>query len=240
MPRMYSATGRSRWPLLVGGLVAVVGLGGGVAFTLTHHDAPDEAAVSPSPTDAPMPSSATADTGVGDDEDGAPPTGCLGGLDRNAAMVLSAQKEAAHTPYGAVEVATAFYRFVWQSPIPTTADIQSVVDDVISPGASASYRDLFGVYRAHPNVSHGDVADSLPFHLSTTNGIWMVDPDSTSDQVTVDIAAGYVVDGALSPSKSTFQGFVMRWENGVWRVAGGTQPDGKTLSSGGVRYTGGC
>jgi hypothetical protein len=190
MPRMYSATGRSRWPFLIGGLVAVVGLGGGVAFALTHHDAPAATVLSPTPTDAPPSSSAAVDTGGGDDEDGAPPTGCLGGLDRDAAMVLTAQKEAAHTPYGAEE-------------------LNSVSQAVMADDANPTFRDLAGSYAKVPDITGGVVSAGHPFHLSTTNGVWMIDSNATPDRVTVDIATGYVIDGALSPSKVAAIGMTM-------------------------------
>jgi hypothetical protein len=226
MPRMYSATGRSRC--------------GGVAFALTHQDAPGATAVTTSPSDVPTPSSIAADTGVADDENAAPPTGCLGGLDRNADMVLTAQKEASHTPYGAVEVAAAFYRFVWQFPTPSLPDVKSVQDRVISANAPESYRDLTSLYAAHPNVSAGEVGDGHAFHLATTNGIWMIDPSSSNDRVTVSIAGGYVIDGALSATRSTGQGFSLQWEDGEWRIIGGVQPDGAVLANGGVHFAGGC
>jgi len=241
MPRMYSSTGRSRWPLVIGAAAAVVIVGGGVVFATTRGGEPTAAPTSsaPAPSVTPSPTSAGS-TGAGDDEDAAPPTGCLGGQDRNAAMVLAAQKAAGHNSYGAVEVATAYYRFIWQSPVPASSDVQTVESDVISSGAAAEYRDLAGTYKQYPNVSNGDVADGTPFHLSTTNGLWMVDPSSTADRVTVNVAAGYVIDGALSPTKSTAQGFVMVWQDGAWHVDGGAKPDAQQLANGGVRYTGGC
>lgn len=241
MPRMYSATGQSRWPWVIGAAAAVVVIGGGVAFAATRGDdtaaspSTSAAAVSPSPTSTPGGSS-----GAGDDEDASPPTGCLGGPQRNAAMVLAAQKSAGHSSYGAVEVATAFYRFIWQSPVPSGSDVQTVEGSIFSSSAPTSFSDLAATYEQYPNLSQGDVADGTPFHLSTTNGLWMVDPNSTADRVTVNIAAGYVVDGALSPTKSTAQGFVLQWEDGAWHVVEGVQPDGETLANGGVRYTGGC
>jgi len=241
MPRMYSATGQSRWPWVIGAAAAVVVIGGGVAFAATRGDdtaaspSTSAAAVSPSPTSTPGGSS-----GAGDDEDASPPTGCLGGPQRNAAMVLAAQKSAGHSSYGAVEVATAFYRFIWQSPVPSSSDVSTVEKRVISPDAPSSYSDLGAIYKQYPNISNGEIPDGTKFNLSTTNGLWMIDPDSTNDRVTVNVAAGYVVDGALSPTRSTAQGFVMQWEDGAWHVAGGSKPDGETLANGGVRYTGGC
>jgi hypothetical protein len=241
MPRMYSSTGRSRWPLVIGAAAAVVVIGGGVVFATTRDGEPTAAPTSSAPAASVTPSpTLTGSSGAGDDEDAAPPTGCLGGQDRNAAMVLAAQEAASHSSYGAVEVATAFYRFIWQSPVPSGSDVQTVEGSIFSSSAPTSFSDLAATYEQYPNLSQGDVADGTPFHLSTTNGLWMVDPNSTADRVTVNIAAGYVVVGALSPTKSTAQGFVLQWEDGAWHVVEGVQPDGETLANGGVRYTGGC
>jgi hypothetical protein len=241
MPRMYSSTGRSRWPLVVGAAAAVVIIGGGVVFATTGGGEPPGAPRSRAPaTSVTRSPASTGSSGAGDDEDAAPPTGCLGGQDRNADMVLAAQQAAGHSSYGAVEVATAFYRFIWQSPVPSSADVQAVENSIFSPSAPTSFSDLAGTYEQFPNLSQGDVADGTPFHLSTTNGLWMVDPNSTADRVTINIAAGYVVDGALSPTRSTAQGFVLQWEEGSWHVVEGAQPDGETLANGGVRFTGGC
>jgi hypothetical protein len=241
MPRMYSSTGRSRWPLVIGAAAAVIVIGGGVVFATTRDGEPTAAPTSSAPAASVTPSpTSTGSSGAGDDEDAAPPTGCLGGQDRNAAMVLAAQEAASHSSYGAVEVATAYYRFIWQSPVPAAPDVESVESDIISSGATDEYRDLAAIYEQYPNVSGTDVADGTPFHLSTTNGLWMVDANSTADRVTVNVAAGYVIDGALSPTKSTAQGFVMVWQDGGWHVEGGSQPDAQTLANGGVRYTGGC
>ena len=241
MPRMYSATGQSRWPWVIGAAVAVVVIGGAVAFAATRGDdtaaspSTSAAPVSPLPTSTPGGSS-----GAGDDEDASPPTGCLGGPQRNAAMVLAAQKSAGHSSYGAVEVATAFYRFIWQSPVPTSSDVSTVEKNVFAKNARKSFADLEGTYKQYPNLSNGDIPDGTKFNLSTTNGLWMIDPDSTNDRVTVNIAAGYVIDGALSPTRSTAEAFVMQWEDGAWHVVEGSKPDAQTLANGGVRYTAGC
>ena len=155
-------------------------------------------------------------------------------------MVLTAQAEAKHSTYGAVEVATAFYRFVWQGPYPAAADAATVSDATMSAGTPESYRDLAGTYASTADLTNGEVEPGVPFHLSTTNGLWLVGQDSTADRVTVNIAAGYVVNGELSPTKATAQAFVMVWEDGAWHVAEGEQPDAEKLSAGGNRYTGGC
>ncbi|ANP74823.1 hypothetical protein [Cryobacterium arcticum] len=237
--RMVTASGRSRWPLVIGGGLLVLAIGGGIAYTATQPTAePVATPTSSTPTATPTPTEGASSSG--DNEDDVAPTGCLGGQDRNANMVLTAQAEAKHSTYGAVEVATAFYRFVWQGPYPAAADATTVSDAIMSAGTPESYRDLAGTYASTADLTNGEVEPGVPFHLSTTNGLWLVGQDSTADRVTVNIAAGYVVNGELSPTKATAQAFVMVWEDGAWHVAEGEQPDAEKLSAGGNRYTGGC
>lgn len=238
--RMYSASGRSRWPWVIGAIVVVAAVVGGAAFALSHQLGPTRPTSTPVASPPPSPTRTGGSSGAGDSDNAAPPTGCLGGQDRNAAMVLAAQKAAGHNAYGAVEVATAFVRFLSQSPVPSAADISTVSSNVVSPSAPSGYRDLAETYAKYPNASNGVVPDGTPFHLSTTNGIWAVSPDSTADRVTVDVQAGYVIDGALSATKTTATGVIMLWENGAWRVAGGIKPDAQRLAAGGTHFTGGC
>lgn len=238
--RMYSASGRSRWPWVIGTVVVVAAVIGGVAFAVTHQVNPTHPTATHVASPSPTPTHTGGSSGAGDTDNAAPPTGCLGGLDRNAAMVLAAQKAAGHNAYGAVEVATAFVRFISQSPVPSADDVSAVSKDIISSSAPAGYRDLAATFSEYPNASNGVVPDGTPFHLSTTNGVWLVDPSSTADRVTVDIQAGYVINGALSATKTTATGVVMVWEGDGWHVAGGVKPDASQLAVGGTQYTGGC
>ena len=146
--RMHTATGRSRWPYVIGGAVAVVAIVGGVAFAVTR---PDDEPVAAPTTSAPASATPSAaptggSSGAGDNEDDVPPTGCLGGQYRNADMVLSAQKKAQHTTYGAVEVATAFYRFLWQYPYPVVEDSDVVQSSVMSASAPTAFADIAAGY----------------------------------------------------------------------------------------------
>jgi len=236
--RMVTASGRSRWPIIIGATVLVVAISGGIAYTATRPTptpgaAPSTATATPKPT----PTSSVSAGDIGDD---VAPTGCLGGQDRNVNMVLAAQADAKHTTYGAVETATAFYRFIWQYPYPSAEDANTVSSEVMSADAPESFKDIAGTYASTDDLTTGDVEPGTPFHLSTTNGLWLVAQDSTADRVTVDIAAGYVVNGELSPTKVTAQAFVMVWEGDAWHVEKGEQPDAEKLGAGGNRYTGGC
>ncbi|MGO4785168.1 hypothetical protein [Cryobacterium sp. W22_MBD10_FK3] len=236
---MVTASGRSRWPLVIGGGILVLAIGGGIAYTATR-PAAEPLTTPTSSTPTPTATATGSASGSEDNGDDVAPTGCLGGQDRTANMVLTAQAEAKHSTYGAVEVATAFYRFVWQSPYPDSADASTVSDAIMSVDTPDSYRDLAGTYSSTDDLTNGEVELGAPFHLSTTNGLWLVGESSTADRVTVNIAAGYVVNGELSPTKVTAQAFVMVWEDGAWHVADGEQPDAQKLTAGGNRYTGGC
>jgi len=235
---MVTASGRSRWPIVIGAAALVLAIGAGITYTATRptpepNAAPNTSTATPTPTPA-------SSTGSGDNQDDVAPTGCLGGQDRNVNMVLTAQADAKHTTYGAVETATAFYRFIWQYPYPSEADANTVSSDVMSAEAPESFKDIAGTYASTDDLTTGDVEPGTPFHLSTTNGLWLVTEDSTADRVTVNIAAGYVVNGELSPTKVTAQAFVMVWEGDAWHVEKGQQPDAEKLAAGGNRYTGGC
>ena len=243
MPGMTSPTGRSRWPLVLGTAALIVIIGGGVLYATTrpHSTTAAPSARSPqTPSDTPSPSATGGSSGAGDDEDAAPPTGCAGGLDRNAAMVLAAQQTAGHSAYGAVEVATAFYRFTWQSPAPSESELSTVSSALMAKEANPSFKDLAAAYGNTGDITNGLVAAGTPFHLSTTNGLWHVSPDSTNDRVTVSIATGYVIDGALSPTKVAAIGMTMVRQNGVWHLLRGVSVNQDQLANGGVRYTGGC
>jgi len=241
--RMHTATGRSRWPYVIGGAVAVVAIVGGVAFAVTR---PDDEPVAAPTTSAPASATPSAaptggSSGAGDNEDDVPPTGCLGGQYRNADMVLSAQKKAQHTTYGAVEVATAFYRFLWQYPYPVVEDSDVVQSSVMSASAPTAFADIAAGYElVGDDPTQGVLPAGTDFHLSTTNGLWTVSEDSSPNRVKVSLAAGYVIDGALSPTEVAVNGFIMVWEDDAWHIEQGLTVDQDRLAAGGTRYTSGC
>lgn len=241
--RMYSASGRSRWPIVIGAAVVVVAVGGGLVYANTRDDTPT--AIS-TPTGSASTSVPTAvptggTSGSGDNEDDVAPTGCLGGQDRNATMVLAAQKTAKHSTYGAVEVAASFYRWLWQYPYPTSREAKTVSAAVVSPSAASALRNITAQFEAAgDNPTQGVVHAGEAFHISTTNGLWNVTEESTANRVVVQLAAGYVINGALSPTKTGVSGYVMVWEDSAWRISTGTPVDQTKLANGGTRFTGGC
>ena len=241
MIRMHTASGRSRWPYVIAAAVLVVAAGIAIVYATGRGSKGPAAVKTPAASSAPSALTTGGASGAGDDEDDAPPTGCLGGQDRNAAMVLAAQKAADHTAYGAVEVATAFYRWLWQYPAPSAAESNQVAANIIAPAAIAAWKVTDGELVADGgNITRGVIPAGTPFHISTTNGIWRVVDSSTPDKITVDLAAGYVINGALSPTKSEVVGVVMVWQDGAWRVEGGTTVDQSMLANAGTRFTGGC
>ena len=241
--RMVTAAGRSRWPYVIGAAILVVALGFGIAYSATRPTSEPNAGPTESPTSigTPTPTAPATDgnAGIGDD---VAPTGCLGGLDRTVDMVLTAQAEAKHTTFGAVEVATAFYRWGWQYPYPTAADADAVGAGIMASTANDSFRDLAAAYTASADtdMTSGQVPANTPFHLSTTNGLWMVSEGSTADKVEVNLAEGYVINGELSPTKAAVISLTMVWEKGAWHLESGGTPDQTKLTNGGTRYTGGC
>ncbi|WP_156109877.1 hypothetical protein, partial [Cryobacterium sp. MLB-32] len=176
--RMVTASGRSRWPYVIGAAVIVVAIGGGLAYNITR-PAPATVAAPPSSTPTVTGTTPGGDTSLGDD---VAPTGCLGGLDRTADMVLTAQAEAKHTTFGAVEVATAFYRWLWQYPSPDTSGSEKVGAEVIASTAPANWRNVTAQYNSESwkAITAEYQARGGEFHTSSTNGLWRVTEDSTA------------------------------------------------------------
>ena len=236
--RMYTKAGRSRWPHVIGAAVVVVAVAGGIAYSAAQPGGEPTAVASSTPS-ASAPSGGS--SGAGDDEEGVAPTGCLGGQDRNAEMVLAAQSAAKQTTYGAIEVATSFYRFYWQYPYAPADQLAEVSSAVIGSNAPDSFKQLSTSFDAvGDNPTQGKISAGTPFHMSTTNGLWHVSEESTADRIIVSLAAGYVIDGALSPTEAGVAGFVMVWDQDAWHIETGISPDQNLLAAGGTRYTGGC
>ena len=238
--RMVTASGRSRWPHAIGAAILIIAIGGGIAYSVTRPTTePNATPTSDTPAPTPTPPVTSGTTDLGDD---VAPTGCLGGQGRTAAMVLAAQAEAKHTTYGAVEVATAFYRWFWQYPSPSSSESDTIGAEVTATTAPAAWKDVTAQYQSEvwSERTAGYQARGGEFHTSSTNGLWRVTEDSTQDRVNVELTLGTVVDGALSPTRATVSGFVMVWEDDAWHLETGIPVDETKLTNGGTRYTGGC
>lgn len=189
------------------------------------------------PTSAPAQSSAVAASSATAD---AAPTGCLGGQKRNDAMLLTAQREARHSSYGAVEVATAFLRWAYRYPYPSTKEADEVSDRLVSSEASEGFRDVAGSYRSTDDITGGQVPEKTAFYLSTTTGSWVVDAQSTNDRVTVEVNAPYVIKGEVSATKSAAISATLVWSSTGWQLLSEQAPDTSALSAGGTQFTAGC
>ena len=239
--RMHTKSGRSRWPYVIGSALVVVAVAGGLVYASNQPTPEPTQSAAPTPTPTTTAPADGGSSGASDGDDGAAPTGCLGGQDRNAAMVVAAQSAAPHTTYGAIELATSFYRFYWQYPYAPAEQLDEVSRTLMSSDAPADFKQLANSFDAvGNNPVPGVVSAGTPFYMSTTNGLWRVSEDSTADRITVSLAAGYVIDGALSPTEAGVVGFIMVWENDAWRIETGIVPDQDLLAAGGTKYTGGC
>lgn len=219
---------RRRWPWITAIVIVVVAIIMAlVAVNLNQHPARPEVSNTPTPTRTQPPADAA-------------PTGCLGGHDRDAAMLLAAQKAAPHTTTGAIEVAAAMVRWSFRYPSPSIAEDEQISAAIISKSASPEFRDLAGASQKNPNLSGGAVADRTPFYLSTSPGVWYLESHS-KNSATVSIAAGYVVDGALSPQLRSSTTFTLLWQDGAWRIKSGSiTRTTEDLFQIGTPFTGGC
>ena len=188
------------------------------------------------PTSAPAQSSAVATSSATAD---AAPTGCLGGQKRNDAMLLTAQRSAPTSTFGAVEVATAFYRWAYRFPVPTSDEIAGIGPVFVPGKAAESEASLRTGYSQNPNPSTGIVSNGKPFYLSMATGKWLAE-NGTSGGVLVGVEASYVVDGAVSATKTATAAFEMKWVDGGWRVAGLAKGEPSKLDAGGTTFTAGC
>lgn len=192
---------------------------------------------SAAPTSPPVQSSATSPSSASAD---AAPTGCLGGQQRDVTMLLTAQRDAPHTTFGAVEVAAAFFRWTYRYPVPSSGDIDRASALFVPSDSASAQASLRSDYSRNPNPSSGQVDDKTPFYLTTVGGKWVAQPGSSSGEQLISVQAPFVFDGSVSATKSTTESFRMTWVDNAWRVAGLAKADPTKLSSGGTTFTAGC
>ena len=218
---------RRRWPLIViAGVVAVA-----IIVVLAVHFATAGTSPSARPTDSHPTSKSTpgADTA---------PTGCLGGASREASMVLRAQSEAPHTSNGAVEVASAFTRWIQRYPYPSASDAATIQKKVL---ASKSFTDdLVNYLASKPDLSGGIVPAGQTYYMSTVPGVWNLESASSNEAV-VTIGTAFVVNGAVSSSLRSSITVTEDWQSGSWHIdnVAGTRST-EQLFSIGHAFTGGC
>ena len=166
------------------------------------------------------------------------PTGCLGGPDRDAAMLLASQQAAQHSKEGATELATSFVRWLQRFPYPSLDEATEVSDRILA--ASSFADDLAGYIADEPDLSGGIVATGENYFMSSVPGVWHVE-SASADEVEVTIGTAFVVNGSLSPTLRSSITITTEWEDGVWRIS---QADGtrttQDLFAIGQPFTGGC
>jgi hypothetical protein len=218
---------RRRWPWVVAAIIVAALVVALIAVHFVRGSSKPHAATSSAPPSSE--SSPIADPA---------PTGCLGGRKRNAAMVLSAQRLAPDTTNGAVEVATAFVRWLNQYPYPATSTYTDIEKSGLA--TSAPTQDLAKFFASGPNLSGGLVADSTAYYLSTVPGVYHVE-SATSDSVSASIGTALVVNGVLSPTLKGSITVTVQWEDGVWKFVSskGTRTT-EDLYSVGTPFADGC
>jgi hypothetical protein len=153
-------------------------------------------------------------------------------------MVLGAEKLAPHTTNGAVEVATAFVRWLNQYPYPA-ANTYSVIERN-GLAKSAPTQDLTSFFASDPNLSGGFVPDDTAYYASTVPGVYHVE-SVTTDSVSASIGTGFVVNGALSPTLRGSITVTVHWERGSWKfVSSKGMRTTENLYSIGTPFTAGC
>ena len=223
--RAQATRPRRIWPWILLALIVISAII--AALTVTVWD-PGSSQPTASPTA----------TATGTPAPDAEPTGCLGGTNRDAGMVLAAQAAAPHTSNGAIEVATAFVRWLNQFPYPTTTDIEAIEQNGLA--SSAPTKDIAGFFADNPNLSGGLVPDGTEYYLSTLPGVYYLEA-AADDEVTASIGTALVINGELS---STLKGSItvtMKWEADSWKFESseGTRST-EELYSIGRSFTGGC
>lgn len=217
---------RRIWPWFVG--VAAIVLAVLIGIVVTGHG----------PTGPPASSPTTSPTSGSSSPGSAEPTGCLGGTARDSAMILKAAETANPDESGAVEVATAFVRWIQRYPYPTADEAAQVGDAVLTDDSFTS--NLPEYLAAEPDLSGGIVPAGTTYYMNTVPGVWFVESSEPS-RVTVSIGSGYVIDGALSSTLRSSITVTLALEDGRWKIAdaeGTRTPD--ELYKVGHPFTGGC
>lgn len=238
MARLTAPDGRSRIPLLIAVAVLVIAVIGGGAFLLGRNSNP--AAVSSTEASEPAPS--PTDSVIYEGSYDPAPTGCLGGEERTPQMVLTAQKKAGHSAFGAVEVAAAIFRWGYRYPYPNASEVRDLRPVFSAGRADALEKQFISSYERSGYVAPpgGDVAAGTSYYLTTANGVWTISSDSTSDRVISSIQLHYVVNDSYSTSKTVAVTVVLQWSNARWRLADLRSTDPAQVTAGGTSFTTGC
>lgn len=221
---------RRLWPWVTIGALLLVAVVIAVVFAVTRQPDTEDLPTDPTVSSSPTTSAPTLED--------VKPTGCLGGPNRDAEMVLAAQEAAPHTSNGAVEFATSFIRWAYQYPYPSAADANSISGAAVAEDAPT--RDLAAFFATEPNVSGGLVPDKTEYYRSTVPGVWNLESYS-DDKASIAIGTGVVVEGSLNPSVRGSVTVDVAWSESGWRfvTSEGTRTT-EELYEIGTAYTEGC
>lgn len=223
-----SVTPRRKWPWIIAAIVIIAALIVAAFILGAARNGTATSGGKPTATRSATPNA------VADRE----PTGCLGGTERTAAIILAAQRLAPRSSNGAVEVAAAFTRWIQRFPYPSATDAAVVSSDVL---ASKSFtRDLPMYLSAAPDLSGGIVPQDTNFYMSTIPGVWHLE-SSAGDKAVVSIGTGFVINGELSTTLRSSITVTLVWQSSKWKIADAVgQRTTENLYSVGTAFTKGC
>ena len=131
-------------------------------------------------------------------------------------MLISASDAASHDEAGAVELATAFIRWIQRYPYPSSDEAAVVQGAILT---SDSFTDDLVTYLTNrPDLSGGVVAPGTEYYMNSVPGVWYVESIDDRSAV-VSIGTGYVIDGALSTTLRSSITVTLEWDGERWRVA---------------------
>lgn len=167
-------------------------------------------------------------------------TGCLAegqGID----MLLATQENAAHTEAGAVEFATADFRWLKRSPWPSAEEYMAAIPRTWA-GKGGFDQAQYDQLVSSGNASNGIVPEGTPFHLTSVIGRWYVD-EYTGDTAQVTVGLAYVIGEAVSPLYKSVLTYNLVWTKDGWASVGtDTKHTVQELFDDGLGtpYAGGC
>lgn len=155
---------------------------------------------------------------------------CLGGPDLTAEQLFTAQRDAPHTPEGAVSYAASFIRYVLQLPLPADLD-----------EAASWNSDLSADWWSSFEASMQSWTGPNPFSVTTVNGSYSVQ-SYTPESATVTLSLPMVIDGAITSRTFVPTVTLSQTVAGNWTVTGvdnSAAEDSSKLTNS-TDFTGGC
>ena len=138
-------------------------------------------------------------------------------------------------------MAAAFYRWGYRYPYPAAGEVRALRPLFTSDNAATLQQQFIADFdRSYDSPPGGDVTTGTPYYLTTANGVWSVDDDSTADRVIASAQLHYVIDGGYSTTQTVALTAVLDWQGSAWHLSSLRQSDPERLSAGGTSFTSGC